>query len=229
MNLTNKREKASYSSIPDLERDHSFHSYCSEISSASSMTADHTTVLLSSLKPIKDRDMDALLYVPPHATLRALLLMAASGGMERSLRLVELCGYRDSASMVHPRLPIAEDGMKKRQGKVSEETAEYTETRAIMLELRLGFLSMQYGILLRWDARSGKIVLVIRCTKDVTSAASGDPKYDREPCHIHRLGTEVVLIYPRFLISPKSLLLLYCLSRSTTLLIFQERVGGLSP
>jgi hypothetical protein len=51
-------------------------------------------------------------------------------------------------------------GMKTRQAKVSEVTAEYTETRA-MIELRLGLLSMQYGILLSWDSRSGKIVFMV--------------------------------------------------------------------
>ena len=51
-------------------------------------------------------------------------------------------------------------GMKRRPAKVSEETARYTETRSIM-ELRLGFLSMQYGVLLRWDVNTEKIVFIV--------------------------------------------------------------------
>jgi hypothetical protein len=51
-------------------------------------------------------------------------------------------------------------GMKRRNAKVSEETAEYTDTRA-MLELRLGFLKIQYGVLLRWDLQSGTIIFMV--------------------------------------------------------------------
>jgi hypothetical protein len=51
-------------------------------------------------------------------------------------------------------------GMKRRPAKVAEETARYTETRSIM-ELRLGFLSMQYGVLLRWDFNTEKIVFIV--------------------------------------------------------------------
>jgi hypothetical protein len=50
--------------------------------------------------------------------------------------------------------------MKRRKAKVTEETASYTETRSV-IELRMGFLSMQYGVLLRWDLRTGKILLVV--------------------------------------------------------------------
>ena len=63
-------------------------------------------------------------------------------------------------------------GMKRRRAKVSFiehngkceyglEDGSYTiETRS-MIELQLGFLSMQYGLLLRWDAyRTGQIVFV---------------------------------------------------------------------
>lgn len=52
-------------------------------------------------------------------------------------------------------------GMKRRRAKVSETTPGYIETRSL-IELRLGFLSMQYGLLLRWDYRdTGKIVFVL--------------------------------------------------------------------
>jgi hypothetical protein len=50
--------------------------------------------------------------------------------------------------------------MKRRKAKITEETESYTETRSV-IELRMGFLSMQYGVLLRWDLRTGKIVLVV--------------------------------------------------------------------
>jgi hypothetical protein len=63
-------------------------------------------------------------------------------------------------------------GMKRRRAKVSliehsdscingaEDGSYIMETRS-MIELQLGFLSMQYGLLLRWDAyRTGQIVFV---------------------------------------------------------------------
>lgn len=50
--------------------------------------------------------------------------------------------------------------MKRRKAHVAEETKSYTETRSI-IELRMGFLYMQYGILLRWDILTGKVVLVL--------------------------------------------------------------------
>jgi hypothetical protein len=51
--------------------------------------------------------------------------------------------------------------MKRRKAKVTEETLTYTETRSVM-DLRMGFLSMQYGVLLRWDTTTtGKVILVV--------------------------------------------------------------------
>jgi len=51
--------------------------------------------------------------------------------------------------------------MKRRPARVSEIFANFTETRSI-IELRMGFLSLQYGILLRWDTtRTGKVTLVV--------------------------------------------------------------------
>jgi hypothetical protein len=51
--------------------------------------------------------------------------------------------------------------MKKRNAKITEATSTYTETRSV-IELRMGFLSMQYGILLRWDiVNTGKIYIVV--------------------------------------------------------------------
>ena len=52
-------------------------------------------------------------------------------------------------------------GMKRRSAKIASERNGYTETRSI-IELRMGFLSMQYGLLLRWDTqRTGKIVFIV--------------------------------------------------------------------
>jgi len=50
--------------------------------------------------------------------------------------------------------------MKRRKAKVTEESQRFTETRSI-IELRMGFLSMQYGVLIRWDVITGKAVLVV--------------------------------------------------------------------
>jgi hypothetical protein len=55
----------------------------------------------------------------------------------------------------------AATGLKRRAAKVSEHSPAYIETRSI-IELRLGFLSMQYGLLLQWDYhRTGKIVFMV--------------------------------------------------------------------
>jgi len=52
-------------------------------------------------------------------------------------------------------------GMKRRPAKISLQTSAFVETRSIT-ELRLGFLSMQYGLLLRWDQNSKIIFIVLR-------------------------------------------------------------------
>jgi hypothetical protein len=51
--------------------------------------------------------------------------------------------------------------MKRRPARIAEVFPNFTETRSI-IELRMGFLSMQYGVLLRWDTtRTGKVTLVV--------------------------------------------------------------------
>jgi hypothetical protein len=51
--------------------------------------------------------------------------------------------------------------IKRRIAKVSAHTPEYIETRSI-IEFRLGFLSMQFGLLLQWDYRkTGKILFMV--------------------------------------------------------------------
>jgi hypothetical protein len=50
--------------------------------------------------------------------------------------------------------------VKRRFAKVSCVTGNYVETRS-MIELQLGFLSMQYGLLLQWDVlETGKVVYI---------------------------------------------------------------------
>ena len=79
--------------------------------------------------------------------------------------------------------------MKRRPARVAEIFPNFTETRSI-IELRMGFMSMQYGILLRWDtSRTGKVTLVVlrkmcsesfytKCKKNVPRkmAASSSPR-----------------------------------------------------
>jgi hypothetical protein len=51
--------------------------------------------------------------------------------------------------------------MRRRRARSSEYAKDYIETRSV-IELRMGFLSMQYGILLRWDTVvTGAISLVV--------------------------------------------------------------------
>ena len=51
--------------------------------------------------------------------------------------------------------------MKRRPARVSVHLHNFVETRSI-LEVRLGFLSMMYGMLLRWDANvTGRITLIV--------------------------------------------------------------------
>lgn len=44
----------------------------------------------------------------------------------------------------------------KRDAKISQESPTFVETRS-MIEMKLGFLSLQYGLLLRWDRKTGKV------------------------------------------------------------------------
>jgi hypothetical protein len=49
--------------------------------------------------------------------------------------------------------------LQKRPAKIYSETQSFCETRS-MIELKLGFLSLNYGLLLKWDCRTGKIIFV---------------------------------------------------------------------
>jgi hypothetical protein len=51
--------------------------------------------------------------------------------------------------------------MKRKRAKVSQQYDNFTETRSL-IELKMGFLSMTYGVLLRWDTSvTGKVTLVV--------------------------------------------------------------------
>jgi hypothetical protein len=51
--------------------------------------------------------------------------------------------------------------MQRRKARISERCENFTETRSL-IELRMGFMSMQYGVLLRWDnSRTGQVTLVV--------------------------------------------------------------------
>lgn len=51
--------------------------------------------------------------------------------------------------------------VKRKNAAVSERNSNFVETRSLV-ELRMGFLSMQYGVLLRWDAgNTGTIILIV--------------------------------------------------------------------
>ena len=88
--------------------------------------------------------------------------------------------------------------MKRRPARVAEIFPHFTETRSI-IELRMGFMSMQYGILLRWDtSKTGKVVLVVlrkmcsdsfysKCKKTVprkTSSSASPRKMLRVPAEV---------------------------------------------
>jgi hypothetical protein len=63
------------------------------------MTAGHTTVLLSSLKPIKDRETWIPHYIL-HVTLRSLLLKATTGG--RKKEVFDSLNFADIEAKEHP-------------------------------------------------------------------------------------------------------------------------------
>lgn len=51
--------------------------------------------------------------------------------------------------------------MKRRKARVAQHCENFCETRSV-IELKMGFLSLQYGVLLRWDTgRTGQITLVV--------------------------------------------------------------------
>lgn len=52
-------------------------------------------------------------------------------------------------------------GMKRRPAKLSQHTSSLVETRSI-IELRMGFLSLQYGLLLHWDSNNKITFIVLR-------------------------------------------------------------------
>jgi hypothetical protein len=111
--------------------------------------------------------------------------------------------------------------MKRKPAIVSADFSNFTETRSL-LTLRLGFLSMTYGILLRWDkSHTEKVVLLVlrkNCHDSFYSAvqprlspapitptcSSEEIPYPRRPqppqAPITESGLEVALLTPPFLV-----------------------------
>jgi hypothetical protein len=106
--------------------------------------------------------------------------------------------------------------MKRREARVSR-VDKFVETRSL-LELRMGFLSMTYGVLLRWDPNQKVTLVVLRKTchesfypsKSLEIAA---PAQTQEPLQCDQVvveknaivprpeGTEVTLLEPPYLVS----------------------------
>jgi len=124
--------------------------------------------------------------------------------------LTQVCGNSNSAQTQS----TTTSSMKRRKAKVTEETVTYTETRSVM-DLRMGFLSMQYGVLLRWDTTmTGKVVLVVLrkmahdsfyrkdCVKPKRPGSNSNSRHRQVPeCHdpnhlvvVRPDGTEVTLL-----------------------------------
>mmetsp|Transcript_4268 Transcript_4268/g.6655 ORF Transcript_4268/g.6655 Transcript_4268/m.6655 type:complete len:540 (+) Transcript_4268:125-1744(+) len=112
--------------------------------------------------------------------------------------------------------------MKRRSAKVTELASTYTETRSV-IDLKMGFLTMTYGVLLRWDTMfTGKVVLVVlrkMChdsfynTKVIKQPASHDAICDMTPILVRQEdggrililqrmhGTEVAVLEPPYLVA----------------------------
>jgi hypothetical protein len=51
-------------------------------------------------------------------------------------------------------------GMKRRKARIVDVTSQHVETRSV-IQLRMGFLAMQYGVLLLWDVNTHMISFVV--------------------------------------------------------------------
>lgn len=103
--------------------------------------------------------------------------------------------------------------MKRRQAIVTAEHDNFVETRSL-LTLRMGFLSMTYGILLRWDKeKTGKVSLVVlrknchesfyNSAKRVSSASSATsiPQVTPSSSMTSEEGLEIAGFNPPYLVS----------------------------
>mmetsp|Transcript_5469 Transcript_5469/g.16178 ORF Transcript_5469/g.16178 Transcript_5469/m.16178 type:complete len:725 (-) Transcript_5469:47-2221(-) len=91
--------------------------------------------------------------------IRLLVQVALDGPASSGSTVSSASSSGSSSRRASKKKSVGSAGMKRRPAKISEETPLYTETRS-MIELRLGFVSMQYGLLLRWD-RADKIIFIV--------------------------------------------------------------------
>lgn len=95
--------------------------------------------------------------------------------------------------------------MKRKQARVSMQDAKFIETRSV-LELRMGFLSIQYGVLLRWDVvETGQVVMVVlrkMCYDHFYPSKSLRPTQAR--LIQHRLDDEKAIYHEGDAISPRT-------------------------
>jgi hypothetical protein len=66
-------------------------------------------------------------------------------------------------------------GIKRRKARIVDVTSQYVETRSV-IQLRMGFLAMQYGVLLRWDVDTHMISFVVlrkMCSESFYNKAPG--------------------------------------------------------
>jgi hypothetical protein len=65
--------------------------------------------------------------------------------------------------------------MKRRKAHIVDVTSQYVETRSV-IQLRMGFLAMQYGVLLLWDVNTNMISFVVlrkMCSESFYNKALG--------------------------------------------------------
>lgn len=66
--------------------------------------------------------------------------------------------------MTH-KTPANSGHMKRRKARIAEDNHMYTETRSL-IELRMGFLSMQYGVLIQWTNGLAHLVVLRKMCSD---------------------------------------------------------------
>ena len=184
--------------------------------------------------PVKPIDPSALPLLPGHFLHEHVRMQKDKGRGEDPGSLICARGEEACLEKLRAKMQllcstaIQEKGasMKRRAARVSIHLNNFVETRSI-LEVRLGFLSMMYGILLRWDTNvTGKITLVVlrkMCYESFypnapamalspsTSGSSGDEEnYHRDRSSPRVVegkaivdwpdGTEVSILEPPYLI-----------------------------
>lgn len=126
--------------------------------------SNETTISLSEIA------VKSYLPDPPHYVHPLCLLQKDKGRGEDPKSAISASGCDSCLEKLREKMRLvvhvsgdrrkASTGMKRRVAKVSRATGTYVETRS-MIELQMGFLSMQYGLLLQWDIlETGKIVYI---------------------------------------------------------------------